>query len=288
MSQVLLEESIGFQDVELGCSTAPDNRALLGMVKPDQFAVPDGGIQSALDQFETVGLTELSSVALLNRVDTKFVFHICHFEEMLRELSAQYYILEVDEVRMFRYHSVYLDTDNFDLYKWHHDGRSNRLKIRYRWYLDSGTCYFEVKYKSKGRTDKKRMSVKDVGEAITDDQIALIKHNTLATSLLQKKMAIGYVRITLVSKDFSERMTCDLNLSFDNFHKSIKFPELVIAELKTGKSAMGSAALDCFRKRLFRRFSFSKYATSVALLQDVKSNAFKPRIARIKRIIKNA
>lgn len=288
MSRVFQGDNLDLQDVKSGCRAAPDDTALLGMVKPDQFAVLEDGIQSALGQFETVGLTELSSVALLNRVDTKFVFHIRHFEAILRELSAQYYVLEVDRVRMFRYHSVYLDTDNFDLYKWHHDGRANRLKIRYRWYLDSGTCYFEVKYKSKGRTDKKRMSVKDVGEAITDDQIALIKHDTLAISLLRRKMAIGYTRITLVSKDFSERMTCDLNLSFDNFQKSTQFPELVIAELKTGKSAMGSAALSCFRRRLIRRFSFSKYATSVALLQDVKSNAFKPRIARIERIIKNA
>ncbi len=102
-------------------------------------------VEETLNTFQPLTLKELDNVQMLNRVDTKFVFHINQFCEILEEIKENYLVLEIDGKRMFDYESIYFDTDNYDLYKFHHNGKLNRLKVRYRKYLDSGLCYFEVK-----------------------------------------------------------------------------------------------------------------------------------------------
>lgn len=245
-------------------------------------------VQQVLESFEAIGLKELDQVHMLNRVDTKYVFHINQFADILEEIKENYLVLQIEGKRMFDYESIYFDTDNYDLYKFHHNGKLNRLKVRYRKYLDSGLCYFEVKYKVKGnRTDKKRLKQEDYKHELTDEEFAIIQHDYLDIPNLKEKMVICFTRITLANKNFKERLTLDINILFDNFKDKKVFPELVIAEIKTDKTAIGSPIVNSFKKRHFEEIGFSKYSTAVAMLEDIKNNNFKPNFIRINRIISN-
>src|SRR5688500_3966537 len=107
----------------------------------------DEGVDKALNKFESITLNDLDQVRMLNRIDTKFVFHLSQFPAILDEIRDDYYALEIADNRVFAYESLYFDTEDFQLYRFHHNGKFNRLKVRYRRYTDSGLVFFEVKYK---------------------------------------------------------------------------------------------------------------------------------------------
>ena len=108
--------------------------------------------------FEPVSLAGLDKVKLMNRVDSKYVFHRKHLDEILTEVAPHYAVLEIAEKRLFDYASLYFDTPDYELYRHHHMGKPNRVKLRYREYIDTGDVFFEVKKKIKGmRTDKYRV-----------------------------------------------------------------------------------------------------------------------------------
>ncbi|MBK7148482.1 MAG: polyphosphate polymerase domain-containing protein [Bacteroidetes bacterium] len=200
-----------------------------------------------LDTFESIDLKGLDNVQLLNRMDAKYVFHVNQFAELLEEIKDQYYVLEIENKRAFSYESLYFDTDDYQLYKFHHNGKLNRLKVRFRKYLDSGLTYFEVKYKVKGtRTDKHRLLEEEVKHELSDKELELIHHDYLDAHGLQKKLWIHFKRITLAGKNMPERATLDLNLSFDNFKDKRTFPELVVAEVKQEKSNVFSPMIQAF------------------------------------------
>lgn len=245
-------------------------------------------INEALGAYEPLNLEQLDSVQMLNRIDTKYVFHIREFVSILEEIKDDYLVLEIDGRRMFDYESIYFDTDNYDLYKFHHNGKLNRFKVRYRKYLDSGLCYFEVKYKVKGdRTDKKRIQLEDYKEELTEQEFSILQHDYLDLHSLKEKMVVCFTRITMARRDFKERLTLDINVLFDNFKDKKVFPDLVVAEIKSNKTAIHSPIVKSFKRRHLEEISFSKYSTAVAMLEEVKNNNFKPNFIRINRIIAN-
>jgi hypothetical protein len=145
-----------------------------------------------------------------------------------------------------------------------------------------------VKYKVKGNlTDKKRLKQDDLRLTLTDEELELVKHHQLDEKKLSKKMWIYFNRITLASKKMNEPLTLDLHVAFDNFKTKKAFPELVIAEVKTDKTATGSTIIKSFNKRNFEEVGFSKYSTAVAMMEDIKNNAFKPNFIKIKKIIEH-
>lgn len=250
------------------------------------YALHEQRIADVLQTFESLSLKELDNVRMLNRIDTKFVFHISRFPEILEEIKQHYLVLEIDGGRMFNYESLYFDTDDYLLYKFHHNGKLNRLKVRFRKYTDSGLCFFEVKYKVKGdRTDKKRLQQPEIMRQLNEQHLALVHHDYVNIEGLKEKMWIYFKRITLANRNFKERLTIDLGVRFNNFTKDKTFPELVIAEVKTDKTAIGSPIVDAFKKRHFEEIGFSKYAMAVAQLEPIKSNTFKPNFIRLNRII---
>lgn len=252
------------------------------------FEQEERKVLQTLDTFESIDLKGLDGVQLLNRMDAKYVFHVNQFAELLEEIREQYYVLEIEGKRAFSYESLYFDTEDYQLYKFHHNGKLNRLKVRYRKYLDSGLTYFEVKYKVKGnRTDKHRLREEDIKHELSPQELEMVHHDYLDVHGLEKKLWIHFKRITLAAKNMPERATLDLNLSFDNFKEKKFYPELVVAEIKQEKSNVFSPMIQAFKKRHFEEVGFSKYSTGIALLEDIKHNAFKPNLIKINRIIKN-
>ena len=253
----------------------------------NNLATPLSNIYAALADYTPIDLVGLDNVRLLNRIDTKFVFHLEQLSDILREVADDYYVLEIDNKRAFAYESLYFDTDDFQLYKQHHNGKLNRIKARYRRYIDSGLCYFEVKYKVKGglRTDKKRLKQPKINENLGEKELDLVFHPQLNNEDLKPKLWIYFTRITLASREFNERLTIDININFDNLSKQQGYPNLVIAEVKTEKSCYNSPIVKALKARHLEQIGFSKYSSGIALLENVKSNLFKPNFIKINKLL---
>jgi VTC domain len=248
---------------------------------------PLEGLGEVLSRFTPITLQTLDEVALLNRIDTKFVFHNRDLAAILEDVKDDYYVLEIAEKRQFRYESLYYDTPNYDLYKFHHNGKLNRVKIRYRRYMDSGLCYFEVKYKVNGgmRTDKRRFKTPEIAQTLKTPELALIYHPQLDNALLQPTLWIHFTRITLASRMMNERLTLDINLKFSTETHIQPLENLVIAEIKTEKSSFNSPIVKAFKARHYEQSGFSKYSIGTALLAPVKYNNFKPQLIKLAKIL---
>ncbi|MEY4927625.1 MAG: hypothetical protein RI894_2061 [Bacteroidota bacterium] len=251
------------------------------------LTTPIANIYAALGQYEAIDLVDLDQVQLLNRIDTKFVMHLDQLADLFREVKDDYYALEIDNKRAFNYESLYFDTDDFQLYKQHHNGKLNRIKARYRRYSDSGLCFFEVKYKVKGglRTDKKRLKLPTIEEKLSQKELDLVFHPQLNNADLKAKLWVYFTRITLASRSFNERLTIDININFDNKRAQIGYPELVIVEVKTEKSCYNSPIVKALKARHLEQVGFSKYSSGIALLENVKSNLFKPNFIKINKLL---
>ena len=173
-------------------------------------------------KFNTISLQNLSTENLLSRFDEKFVFSILHLPAFLKAMQEEYSVLEISNQRMLPYRTVYYDSQEFDLYKQHHNGKKNRLKIRQRTYEVSDAHFFEIKIKNnKGKTSKIRLPLTDKNWKNNQDAITLLEHNTnLKAQDLYPVMDIFYRRITLVNKALNERLTIDLELEANSGNNS--------------------------------------------------------------------
>lgn len=232
----------------------------------------------------------MDSVQLLNRTDTKYVLSMNQLLEILNDISNEYSILEIKGNRLNSYKTLYFDTADRLFYLNHHNGKPNRYKVRMRKYVDSGLCFLEIKYKSKGRTDKKREKIKDF-----DFELSTQK-NELVERILKKPMALepilwnSFSRITLVNKKEKERLTLDLDLNFESYSNDsnkIELDFLAIAEVKQENINRNSIFVKKAKELGIRSSSMSKYCVGMALLNDtLKSNRFKSKILNIEKLNK--
>jgi len=242
--------------------------------------------EESIKKIDALSLDELDKVKLLNRVDSKYVIHIKDFPEILEEIKSDYKVLQIENKRIHQYESLYFDTEDFALYKYHHNDKQDRFKVRYRKYLDTGLCYFEIKYKEKGnRTDKVRAKRVDIDLNLSEADIKMIEHDLIKGEMLQKKVWVYLDRITLANNNFKERITLDLNIKFDNYRTQKYFPELVVCEIKQEKSSYSSSIIKACTKRHYEQTGFSKYSTAIAMMEDVKNNNFKPNFIKINKLI---
>lgn len=169
----------------------------------------------------TLDLDRIAAVRLMNRVDTKYLVDERRCMELLELAADQYYVQIIDDCRACRYATLYYDTPQWDMYHLHHNRRLTRQKIRTRTYVETGVTYLEVKNKSnKGRTHKRRMALDRslFAAAATDTAAAdfLRREARYAPETLSPSLATRFVRVTLVNRAMTERLTIDFDLHFDN------------------------------------------------------------------------
>lgn len=169
----------------------------------------------------TLDLDRIAAVRLMNRVDTKYLVDERRCMELLERAADQYYVQIIDDCRACRYATLYYDTPQWDMYHMHHNRRLTRQKIRTRTYIETGVTYLEVKNKSnKGRTHKRRMALDRslFAAAATDTAAAdfLRREARYAPETLSPSLATRFVRVTLVNRAMTERLTIDFDLHFDN------------------------------------------------------------------------
>jgi hypothetical protein len=230
--------------------------------------------------FEPVSLEKLDQVKLLNRVDSKFVFSALKLPDILGHLYASYYILEINQVRLQRYETLYFDTPDHRLYLNHHNKRLTRFKVRNRRYVDSDLCYFEVKFKNnKGRTFKERKKQTGPPEVITGRQEQLLTACTnLTPEMLLPTLWVNFSRITLVNHGMTERVTIDTGLTFSNGSSEISYPGVVIAEVKQERSHY-SVVSGILHQEHVPGTNISKYCLGmISLDRHIKQNNFKQKL----------
>ncbi len=240
-----------------------------------------------LQQFEPITLKEMDGVKLMNRTDTKFIFNINQFENIMSEIKDSYRVLETGGKRQSRYETLYYDTPKYNLYNQHHSGKLNRYKIRHRTYVESDCAFLEVKFKNnKGRTIKTRIPKHEVPFVWdAESEIFLNKILPFKAQTLMPVIWVNYSRHTLVNKTGAERLTIDLDLEFVNNKITEKLNCIVIAEVKQEKRK-SSPFIKVMKKYHIRQGSISKYCMGMALTDThVKKNNFKLKLQTIKNKI---
>ncbi|MGO2053055.1 hypothetical protein CIK76_09550 [Glutamicibacter sp. BW80] len=229
-------------------------------------------IEAAVTDRSPIGLAEvISEAALQTRVDRKFLLTPGEFTALSERLGDGFKIMEIDGLRTFRYESVYFDTEDFEQYRAHRQGRRRRYKVRSRTYADTGLSMFEIKTKGlRGSTVKHRVEQDPqlAGELTAEN--AEFLEQVLATEYgeeapdLAPVLDSSYVRATFVNPIDGERVTCDVELSYANGEQQIAGPDLIVVETKSadGRGASDRALADLG----IREVSMSKYCIGIALL----------------------
>lgn len=245
-----------------------------------------GSVPEVLARMPSVSLKEMDAVELINRIDTKFVFRLELLPGILQSLLDRYRVLEIEGKRVHHYDSLYFDDERMSLYLNHHNGRANRYKLRIRKYGSTGVAFMEVKRKTNtGRTVKSRLRTEFFNKDLDPAQRDFFRRQTGEPSGDWKfSVQIGFDRITLVSMDPPERLTIDLDLTFNNGREARTMTGLVVAEVKQG-GKQPSYFLLAMRERQIKPLSISKYCMAVSMLNaQVRSNLFKPTHRQLHRM----
>lgn len=246
-------------------------------------------LKNIVYDFTPITLGEMDEVKLMNRVDTKFAFSFTAFKTILKNLKTDYKILEIEETRMPFYESLYFDEKNFKFYKDHHNGRTDRYKVRFRNYVESKLFFLEIKHKIKGRTLKKRILVDSIPDILNENHLKFLQKNIYENIQLEPKMWNSFHRITLVNNELKERLTLDFQLTFKWKEVKKEFNNLVIAELKQEKINPNSPFYKLMKTNVIRPYRLSKYCVGAIELYGIsvlKYNRFKEKLLKLKSINK--
>ena len=239
-----------------------------------------------LNKFETITLSEMDDVKLMSRTDTKFVFNFSRLPEFLEKLSPFYKVLLIDGNLIHDYKSLYFDTEDRKFYIEHHNRRVNRNKIRFREYVGSGLTFLEIKLKNnKGKTIKKRIKVDSISEEITEQQQKYI-HKIIGYPIeVSAKQWINFSRVTFVHKTQKERLTMDINLTFNNKKDEGDLKNIVIAEVKQERMSRSSDFMRVAKEMSILPMRLSKYCMStLSLNPKLKKNRFKEKSLFINKL----
>lgn len=251
-------------------------------------------IQGILDGLVPISLMEMDRVSLLDRQDTKVVLAVEKLPAIIERLAPYYRVLQTDGGKINQYHSLYYDTEDWESYREHHNQRKNRYKIRYRNYVDSDLNFFEIKHKTnKNRTIKTRIKTDAIKTQLGLSESKLLRGNTpLNPFEFKPTIWVNYKRVTLVSNDYSERVTIDFDIKFERYNTQstpIESPGLAIMEIKQERFDRKSPALRTLHQERIFPIRVSKYCLGVMSCcnGEIKRNGFKKKLLHISRITNN-
>jgi len=243
-------------------------------------------LEKIINQFYPTSLKEMDNVKLLNRVDTKFVCTVLKLNEILKDLSELYKVLEINNRRIMSYRTKYYDTLDFKMYHEHQNGKLNRFKVREREYVNSSLSFLEIKFKNnKSRTLKSRVVKPKNTNCFSNKEIDFLDYKSpFESQELEAKLHNTFQRITL--SNGSERVTIDFNLKFES-ENGVKntLNSLVIIEVKQDKYSINSDVIKVLKNHKVRACSFSKYCIGTMMVYPkLKSNRFKSKFLLINKL----
>ena len=165
----------------------------------------------------------MDDVALQNRFDRKYMSHYSKLAGILLQLLPDYYVLDINDNRIFSYKTVYYDTPDFQFYKDYHNGLTNRLKVRCRQYIETNDTFFEVKRKFQGtRTDKFRFPIEDFLPKLGEKEYDAIKVH-------YKRKEMPELVVTLTN--FFFRVTLSTKIKLNALQLISEFPLKVMIQI---------------------------------------------------------
>ncbi|MBB2922315.1 polyphosphate polymerase domain-containing protein [Cellulomonas cellasea] len=258
-------------------AAAPDAGAAL----VEGAAGPALGPAAGLDALAGITLDELTATAALQtRVDRKYVLTAEALRGPLAALDGRTRVLEIDGRRTFGYASVYFDTPDLASYHLAAHRRRRRFKVRTRTYLDTRSCWLEVKTRgTRGSTVKHRvphaLDASDrldhgrwfVDEVLGGDAVDPVLAGAPALAFAPV-LTTRYRRTTLFLPGEhgrpGSRVTIDTDLAWEARGVRLTLPGTVVVETKTGSTA--SAVDRLLWAHGHRPARISKYATGLAAL----------------------
>lgn len=243
--------------------------------------------QSILEQFDKIHLEEMDRVQLMNRVDTKFTFSSDQLLLILPTLKDHYKVLEVEGFLLSEYESLYYDNEGHKNYLDHHKQLRDRFKVRFRKYVNSNIAFLEIKHKKNGRTEKSRIRSNGIPYKLSELQEQFIHEQGLRGMDLIPCLLNRFKRITLVNKTINERLTLDIDLTFEWENKSVALNKVVIAELKQERADRTSPFYALMKSNLIRPSRVSKYCVGMIKTygkENIKYNRFKKKLLQIQKI----
>lgn len=243
-------------------------------------------IEGQLQDFTSVSLEEINSVALMKRVDTKYLVSASQLSAVLSHISQEYKILTIDGKRLMQYNTLYFDTLGFKNYLDHHNGKGHRSKVRMRKYVESDICFLEIKKKNNlGVTKKTRCRIDDFEEVLSDSSKIFMDLNEIDHSDLRPILFNKFRRFTLVNKTHAERVTIDLGLTYTSDSMSKSFDKVAIIEVKQERKKILTRIRETLISLSINPTSFSKYCVGVTIINDeVKYNRFKELKLKLKKL----
>ena len=174
------------------------------------------------------GLAELNAAAgLLVRVDRKYLVPLATAQGLVDALTGAARVLQIEGRRGFSYASTYFDTPDLDSYLLAAHKHRRRFKIRTRSYLDSGSCFLEVKTRGpRGATVKRRVqcppldagrltpSGRDFIASRLADDVAPPERARRLAQALGPVLITRYERTTFHLPEESARLTLDTRLAW--------------------------------------------------------------------------
>lgn len=240
------------------------------------------------ENFQRISLQDAEKAQLMQRVDSKYIirFEVC--KAILEKVNYSYFIVDNNGYVIPEYISDYYDTPDFNMYLDHQNKRPKRYKIRVRNYRATGDSFLEIKIKvPSGKTIKKRIEAHstELNQASVAEFIA--SKSPYIVSNLIKTLETRFDRLTLVAKDYNERITFDFNLALKLPQTEEKelFEEICIVEVKRSRQKSNSEISLLLKGMGIRPNSFSKYSIGCALLYpNIKHNNFKKTILYLNKL----
>lgn len=242
-----------------------------------------------LSSFTPVNLDQLDNILFHDRTDTKFVMASDQLPYILSELNNLYFMLEIDNKRIFTYNTTYLDTDDLYFFREHVTGRLNRSKVRCRTYESTRKSFLEIKTKTnKNKTFKARININpghngNINEKVKD---FIQQHIPVDAGSLKPTLSSTFNRITLAGLKLEERITLDYDISFQDLSgRSVMIPHISIVELKKNGKRSLSPLITILKKYHIHPYGFSKYCIGMALLNGPPhSNILKPKLLHLNKL----
>ncbi len=235
--------------------------------------------QDIIQHFNPISLKDMEGVSLMNRTDTKYVFHTDFLDGILsRAHLMDYSLLGINNASLFNYKSQYFDTEELRFYFEHHNGTRPRHKLRFREYSNTGEVFLEIKRKTnRERTRKSRIRVEGMESSLSLPSMQYIQelipglHKPPVVSIM-----VSFNRMTLVSAAKNERITIDTDIGFSLGNLHTKIPPMVICEVKRDSFAGRSHYMKLLKDHRIYPCNISKYCMGTILLRkDIKTNRFK-------------
>ena len=127
--------------------------------------------------------------------------------------------------------------------------------------------FLEIKLKNnKKKTIKKRIKVKSINLKLTKNQIEFIQKTIGKPITLNAKQWINFSRITFVHKKLKERLTMDINLSYNDSKNKGDLKHIVITEIKQERMSRSSDFMRIAKQMHLLPFRISKYCITTLML----------------------